>query len=734
MASEDIVMIKSIEPFAYGYYHCKDDNVSMKIAHGFHAVCKYVPISIDLNIGLPEVNFFSNTPDKMPGVRLHYGHGIECRSFILDEEIAQYPDFAEELSAYKAYFTPLVTYDIYSKSLSDLEWKLRTGNTLNGGFWGGHSNPNFYLFPYIGTDGLREKIRFYKEMNTEADALYESMLHVLDGIDILGLRFHNLAIEQMEKDPEHFEIYQDMAKAFEIIPQKPAYDFVSACQYFYMIFTLDGSDSPGRFDQYMYPFFLKTEKEKAILVLERLWKGFQKNRAWNICIGGSDEHFNDDSNELTYEILNVAERNVADAPNLTMRCHRNTPEELLKRATDVIGTGMGMPALYNDEVVCPALEALGIPPEDSHRYCMNGCNQIDIQGKSHMGLEDGEIYLLKCLEYALFDGTCLITGEKLGLATGNAREFTTFDEILSAYFKQVENAVKITISMCNRSQKVFSECAPNPLRSMMIEGCMESGKDYKCGGPIYNHGQILTEGLADTIDSLASIRHFVFDTKKYTMGEVLDAIEADYEGYEDMRLEFLRYPGKFGNDDEETDALGGRVLSHFFNELLKYHTYRDPINGVYGGGLSTFQRTGRYGSSAGANANGRHSKDVLIADSIGPVPGMDKNGPTAVIKSALHYDQKLAKSGFVLHLKFDKTLFNTVKGKEGFLGLAKAYFANGGQQLSVNVLNTEELLDAQIHPERHGNLIVRVGGYSAYFVSLPKELQDNVISRTTQTL
>lgn len=727
-------MIRSIEPFAYGYYHCKDDNIIMKIASGFHAVCAFVPLAIDLRIGLPEVNILSNTPDEMPGVRFHYGNGLECYTSVLDEKIARYPECADELAEYKRYFSPIATYDIYSKSLSDLERKLHQGNTLDGGFWGGHSNPNFHLFPCLGTEGLRDRIKTYKEKNPEDYVLYDSMLHVLDGIDILGDRFRALALDQMEKDPANMELYRDMAQAFEVIPRKSAFDFVSACYYFYMIFTLDGSDSPGRFDQYMYPFYRKTEKEKAIRMLERVWKGFQKNRTWNLCIGGSDADFNDESNELTYEILNVAERHVADAPNLTMRCHRNTPEKLLKRAADVIGTGMGMPGLYNDEVVCPALEALGIPPEDSHRYCMNGCNQIDIQGKSHMGLEDGEIYLLKCLEYALFNGKCLLTGEKLGLATGDAGDFKTFDELLSAYFKQVENAVKITVSMSNRSQKVFSEWAPNPLRSMMIEGCMESGRDYKSGGPLYNHGQILTEGLADTIDSLASLRHFVFETKEYTMHQVLDAIEADFEGCEDMRLKFLRYPGKFGNDHEETDTLGGTVLNHFFGELLKYRTYRDPVNGIYGGGLSTFQRTGRYGSSAGANANGRHSKDVLISDSIGPVPGMDKNGPTAVIKSALHYDQKLAKSGFVLHLKFDKTLFNTVRGKAGFLGLVKAYFENGGQQLSVNVLNEQELLEAQVHPERYGNLIVRVGGYSAYFVALPKELQDNIIARTTQNL
>jgi len=294
--------------------------------------------------------------------------------------------------------------------------------------------------------------------------------------------------------------------------------------------------------------------------------------------------------------------------------------------------------------------------------------------------------------------------------------------------------VAYATDMANKYQKFFAEYGPSPIRSVLIQGCIEKGKNYKDGGPIYNHGQILTEGLTDAIDSLANIKHFVFDTHKYTMAEVVDALERDYEGYEEMYRDFKRSNLKFGNDIDEVDALGGEIQRHFYSELMKYHTYRDPVNGIYGGGLSTFNRTAAFGVWAGASANGRHKGDIMISDSLGAVPGCDMNGPTALIRSALAYDHRLAKSGFVFQMKFEKELFASPKGQESALALIKAYFAGGGQQMSINVLDSAELLDAMEHPENHQNLVVRVGGYSDIFVNLPIGLRQNIINRTMHSL
>lgn len=724
--------IQEVEPFAWGYTKCETENISMKIASGMYAVCEYIPIDINPEACLATVNRSKTSPINRMGIVYECGNGLRCKSDFIKRETEEYPEYKKQLLEYMDVFKKLDTYAIFEATFSQNEKDLIQTNSLQGGNWGGHANPDFRLIADVGTEKLREKILRCKETHPEAGEWYDASMLVLDGIEILAKRFRILAAELAETDKINARIYKRIEMALETVPQKPAKDFMTACQAFALIFFLDGADSPGSFDDYCGRYF--TDSDEDIEILEGLWKEFYRTRTWNLCISGSDENWNDRTNALSYAILKTAKKYKFNAPNLTMRVHRNTPADLLELAVSVIGTGIGMPVLYNDEVVCPALEEMGIPPQDAHCYVLNGCNQIDIQGKSHMGLEDGEICLLKCLEYALHNGRCLITNKICGLKTGDAGQAKSFEEILGLYKKQVENAVKITVELSNRSQKIFSSFAPNPLRSILIEGCMEKGLDYKTGGPLYNYGQILTEGLADTADSLINIKHFVFDIRKYTMAQVVDALARNFEGYEEMYRDFNNSKLKFGNDMEEVDALCAEIVKHYFTELQKYKTFRDSENGTYGGGLSTFQRTARYGGSLGASASGRRSGDVNIADSIGAVPGKDIKGPTALIKSVLHYDQKLAKSGFVMQMKFDKQLFETPRGREAFSALVKTYFTGGGQQLSVNVLDEKELMDAMENPEKHKDLIVRVGGYSDYFVNLSEGLKQNIINRTMLSL
>ena len=266
----------------------------------------------------------------------------------------------------------------------------------------------------------------------------------------------------------------------------------------------------------------------------------------------------------------------------------------------------------------------------------------------------------------------------------------------------------------------------HPLRSCLIEGCLEKGRDYRNGGPLYNHGQILAEGIADAGDSLYAIKKLVYDKKKYTMSELIDALNANFEGYEKLYHDFKSCE-KFGNDIEEVDRITARALNRFFTVLKRNNTYR---GGIFTGGCSTFNRAAKYGQQTAALPNGKLEGEPLLADSIGATPGRDTNGPTALIKSVLRYSHTDACSGFVFQNKFDKKMFATDKGKAAFIALAKAYFAAGGQQYTVTVVSPEELLDAKLHPENHRDLIVRVGGYSDYFVNLTDELQDNVIERT----
>jgi len=600
-------------------------------------------------------------------------------------------------------------------------------DTMSG--WGGanpgHTNPDYALPLSMGTDGLRKKVERFRHQNPGKDEFYDSMLITFDAIDKLAERYAALAREQskLASEQERAALLR-MADALDIVPKKPAHDFFTACQAFWLVFCFDGIDSPGRFDQYMYPYYKNSCEKDRRDCLEALWQLFHNTRTWNLCIGGSDEYFHDTSNALSYEILDVAAKFKFNTPNLSLRVHRNTPASLLQKAVEVLAEGIGMPTLYNDEIVCPALEAIGIRTPDAHLYCLNGCNQIDIMGKSHMGLEDGEVSLIKCLEYALFDGVCQITGKQVGLNTG--ANFLSFDDFFCAYKKQVEYITDLCISMANKAQEVYATHSVNPFKSAMYEGCMEKGLDYKAGATIYNHGQILTEGIADTADSLAVIKHFVYESKQLTMHELTKILCDNFVGHDVIYNKFKKF-SKFGNNDDYVDRFAKDIIDHFFSYLLTKKTYR---GGLFGGGCSTWQRAPDFGRAVGAMPSGKLRGTPTIADSIAAVPGNDMKGPTALINSVLKYNHTLAKSGFVFNIKFDKKMLATQKGKDGFLHLAKVFFQEGGQQLSVNVVSAEDLRNARANPDAYKNLIVRVAGYSDYFLNLSEDLQDSIINRT----
>ena len=598
-----------------------------------------------------------------------------------------------------------------------------------GGDWGGHSNPDFGRLIEWGTEGIRERIQTYRLAHPEAEAFYQAAQYAMDALDILGERFEKLAKELAAEceDPLDRKRLELAAKAFQTVPKKPAYDMNSAGHAFWLLFTFDGIDSPGRFDQYMKRVYEAPQsREEAEDMLERLWDSFHDTRAWNLCLSGSNENWEDQSNELTYDILRLAAQKKYQTPNITLRVHRNTPERLWNAIYETLASGIGMPALYNDETLCPALEQIGIPPEHSHLYCMNGCNQVDIMGKSHMGLEDGEVSFAKCLEYALHNGVNQMTGQRESVESGDASSFETYDALERAFFRQLDYVTYHCCMGANAAQHMRAVFQPNPLRSCLIEGCLEKGVDYRNGGPLYNHGQILAETIADAGDSLWAIKKLVFIEKKYTMAELISALKADFEGYDELYRDFSSCE-KFGNDSDEADGITAGITDHFFSFLKRNRTYR---GGVFTGGCSPFIRAPENGRCIAALPNGKHKGDPLVTNCIGATPGCDVKGPTALLKSALRYNQTNACSGFILMVKFDKKIFVTARGKNAFQALAKAYFSGGGQQLTVTVVDPEELLDAKVHPDRHRDLIVRVGGYSDYFVDLPSDIQDNIIART----
>ncbi len=650
-----------------------------------------------------------------------------------DDIIEKYPEEKEDLEYIKEKMTPW-TEGQYNWEYPSPEFKEHAEahvreHYLWAGQWEGHANPDHADVCHFGTDALRAKIEKYRALNPGKDEFYDACKMCMDALDIYGKRYRELALKMLETetDAENIAKLETIAKTFEHAPMQPCRDFAEAVIVFTLVYDVDGRDSPSWFDQYMYDFWKVTDNDTRLKYLDSIWEYFHNTRAWNLCISGSDENWNDLTNDLSYAILNIVKEKKYQTPNLTMRCHRNTPAELYEAAYETLATGCGLPGLYNDEVVVPALERLGIPSHDAHMYVMNGCNQIDIQGKSHMGLEDGQFAIAKAVEYVLHNGRSNRTGRELGVKTGDPTEFKNFDEFYAAFLKQIDHILYVITTIANTAQAAHAKYLPGPLRSVLIDGCLEKGLEYKNGGPLYGNGQILVQAFADAADSLANIKKYIYEDKKYTMAELVDALEKDFEGYDEMYHTLKNSELKFGNDIEYVDSIGADVMDYINKQLLTIKTFR---GGHYSGGCSPFMDAPRCGAALGALPNGLKKKECLIADSIGATPGCDVNGPTALLNSCLKFDHSLPGSGFILNLKFDRSIFNSENGKAAFLSLWKNYFDRKGQMLTATVVSAEELLDAQKNPDAHRDLIVRVGGYCDYFVNISKDLQDNVISRT----
>ena len=724
--------IRKIEPFAFGFKEADISGVDPEYERNYRIACGTKRQMEECEISITPDDWFAGPCCTYPNLGIHYsrGGGIESHPDLLAEQKERFPELSDELDALYAEFEPIRTHKLMGDAHTELQHQLRE-NDCCWGTGAGHANPDYEMLLRIGTEGIRDKINLFRKIHTDKKSFYDSLEIALECIEILADRYKALAEEMLsDADEKDAAVLKRIISAFETVPRKQPRNFFEACQFYWLAYSFIGNDSPGLFDYAVGVYYENDDPEDRYECLKKLWHLFHRVRAWNLCIGRSDEFWNDYTCELTYDVLRVARELHYNTPNITMRLHRNSPERAWREAAETIATGIGMPAIYNDECVCPALEALGIPASDSHLYCMNGCNQIDIFGKSHMGLEDGEVSIIKALEFALFDGECQKSFLKMGLHTGDPSEFKTFEDMMNAYKAQVEFLADQTVDLSNKCQRVFAETAPNPWHSLVIQGCIEKGIDYKNRGPYYGHGQILTEGLPDTADSLAAIKHFIYDEKKYTMRELTDALKKDFEGYDELFRDFTTYH-KFGNDIDDVDEIYNEITDHFYRYVGTKETFR---GGWFGAGCSTFQRAARYGESVGALPNGKHRDDTTLADSIGAVPGCDVKGPTALLNSVLKCNQYLAKSGNVLQMKFAKNQFSTERGIQTFISLAKTYFRMGGQTLQVNVLDAEELREAKKNPEKYQGLIVRVGGYSTYFVQLEEGLQDNIIKRTEQAM
>lgn len=725
---EWLVWLATRDPFSAGYLRCESEHHVVRQAHALRAWWASTPAAIE-----PGDRLVGRAHARGVG-GFSFGQGI-----MADAGAAR--RWSEECPEWAAHLDALVTFWRDQEpgrrvSLPEDERFLSGGHVYWAG-WGGHTLLGFEQVLAEGTEGIRATIRRHQEGESDPEkrAFREALLVVCDGIDAYAARYAVAAEGLADRESDVLRRAELLAIAGRCrrVPRRGARTFTEALQSFWFIHLLDGTDSPGRLDQYLLPYYEgdvaagRLSPDEAQAWMDHLWKRFNDTRSWNVAVGGLLPDGRDATNPLTFMALEATRRCRKVAPNLSLRVHRGTPPEVWRKAVEVIETGGGMPALYNDDVLVPALMRYGIPEEEARDYALNGCCQVDIPGRSHMGLEDGELNLLKCLELALRDGFDPHTRRQLGPRTGDPRGFSDFEQVWQAYTVQVEHFAARLIAAANEVQRAHAETSPNLFRSLFVRDCIERGVDFKAGGPRYNHGQILTQGIANTADSLVAIRQVVFEERALSMGGLLDALDGDFPD-ESLRQALLQRVPNFGNDDAGVDALAARVVDHFFRHLNTHRTWR---GGVYGGGSIVFVRAPRYGATVGATPDGRKAGTPL-ADSVGPSAGRDTKGPTAMLASVSKVPQALAQSAYVLNLKLTPGIVG--QSREQVVALLQGYFRQGGQQVQVNVVDRQTLLRARENPEEHGSLVVRVGGYSDYFVRLSPALQEDIIARTEHSL
>ena len=518
-------------------------------------------------------------------------------------------------------------------------------------------------------------------------------------------------------------------------PSKTFYQGLLAVNLAWMI---DGCDSIGRPDQVLgrlYEVDLAAERlepSHARRLLDEVFENFETLNGWNLQIGGWTPQGQDGTNELTMELIAACGRNHFRRPNVAFRITSRTPESALLEALRVLREGSGRPALYNDDLYVQTLRDMdmGLSDADACEIGFGGCTETMIAGLSNVGSLEGEINLAKALELALNDGLDPQTGEQLGPHTGRFKEMASFDEFLTAVKRQVQfRTAEYYAWDREQLKRRFTEGDPKLARTLFTRDCIARRKSFEAGGARYNWCVVSYQGIANLIDSLAAIRQCVYEDRAISQADLLAALAADFAGCENVRQTLLAAP-KFGNDDDRVDLLGREIIEYAWSEL---YAYQPPRGGRYIASCILFVTYAVVGTYVGATPDGRRAGEPL-ADSVGAFQGNDTHGPTALLNSVTKLPLHLAAGTPVLNIRLQRAIMERDEDLEKVASLVRTYFANGGMQIQVSVLNRAELLAARAEPDKHRDLIVRIGGYSEYFCNLGRELQDTVIDRTEHGL
>ncbi|MBN1538203.1 MAG: glycyl radical protein [Anaerolineales bacterium] len=586
----------------------------------------------------------------------------------------------------------------------------------------------------------------------------KAMSIACDAVVLFAERHGELAskMAEAESDPVRKEELERIAANCMHVPRHAPRDFWEALQmYWFMhlgtITELNGWDAmnPGHLDRYFYPFYSRElevgaiTRQRAKELLSAFWIKFNNHPAppkvgvtaaesgtyndfTNINLGGLLPDGTDGVNEISYMMLEVLDEIHLLQPQANIQLSRKTPDRFLKAAARIIRKGYGYPSIFNADTVIEQMIRAGKRVEDAREGGTSGCVETGAFGKEAYILT-GYLNTPKILELTLGNGVDPVSGKKIGIESGDPATFKTFDELYAAFEKQLHHIVEIKIKGNQFIERMYAEHAPAVFLSVLIDDCIKNGKDYNDGGPRYNTNYIQCVGIGTITDSLSVLKKHVFEEKTFRMGEVLKAMEGNFEGREAMRLTLANKTPRWGNDDEYADGLMSRV----FNSLFKEIDGRPNTKGGYYH-IDMLPTTCHiyFGSVMGASPDGRFAHAPL-SEGISPVQGADRNGPTAVIKSCGKMDH-IRTGGTLLNMKFMPKVLEGENGIDKISKLVRTYFRYDGHHVQFNVVDSKTLRDAQVHPENFRDLIVRVAGYSDYFCDIGKDLQEEIISRTTQ--
>lgn len=580
-----------------------------------------------------------------------------------------------------------------------------------------------------------------------------------DAVIILGERYHEMAVEKAaaETDPKRKAELEQIAKNLEVVPAHKPQTFWQAIQLYWFTHLAVTTElnpwdafSPGRLDQHLNPYYEADveagilDDEHALELLECLWVKFYNQPApvkvgitlkesatytdfANINTGGVTPEGKNGVNNVSYLILDCMDEMKLVQPNSNVTISKKTPQKFLKRACEISRKGWGQPAFYNTEAQITELINAGKSLEDARRGGSSGCVETGAWGNEAYILT-GYMNIPKIFQLTLFNGFDEYSGKQLGLQLGYAKDFKTFDELWAAFKKQLKHFVDIKIRGNNVIERLYAEEMPAPCLSVVTNDCISNAKDYNAGGARYNTNYIQGVGIGTVTDCVASVKYNVFDEKNFTMEELIDAMEHDFEGYDYIYSLVHDKTPKYGNDDDYADELMREIFNLYHDTIVGRPNMK---GGKYGIDMLPTTCHVYFGDVILATPNGRKAHKP-VSEGISPEKSADTNGPTAVIKSCAKMDH-LATAGTLLNQKFTPNVVAGEAGLNNMASLVRSYFAMDGHHIQFNVVDRQTLIEAQKHPEDHKDLIVRVAGYSDFFRNLDKPLQDEIIERTEQS-